>query len=114
MPASLSALSARNVVHPALQVTAGYPVVLSTMDIGGPMDPADRRLVLDVQTLEHLLSLARSSITGRVVLHHLGLRVQVLRDSSGHIWEHLTLLGSEPKPESALLFGNASSFGGAP
>lgn len=108
-PIPLTALSRRNVAkRKPLQYGPDYPEVLSDMEIGGPEDPADRRLVVDAATLQHLLDIARSSLSQRVVLHHVGLRVQVLRDSdTGHRWEHVTLIGSEPKPEpvSALLGG---------
>lgn len=105
-PLPLEALAARNEIKPALQRGPDYPEVLSIREIGGPQDPADRRLILDVQTLEQLLAEARSSMSGRVVIHHAGLRVQTLRDRrSGHRWENLLLLGSETKPEVSGLFG---------
>lgn len=106
-PIPLSALSVRNVVTTnPLQFGPNHPEVVGQHEIGGPQDPADRRLVLDAATLRHLLEIANTSMTQRVVLHHLGLKVQVLRDrKTGHTWEHLTLIGSEPKPETSLLFG---------
>lgn len=105
---TLTALSRRCVHNPRpLQYGPNYPEVVSEVTIGGPEDPADRRLVLDADTLRHLLNLANASLTNRVVLHHLGLKVQVLRDpATGHRWEHLTLIGSEPKSESTGFFGD--------
>jgi len=105
-PAPLSALSARNVVTAnPLQFGPDHPEVLGQHDIGGPEDPADRRLILDSETLGELTRIANTSLTGRVVLHSIGLKVQVLRDRrNGHVWELLTLIGTEPKPETSLLF----------
>lgn len=105
-PIPLTALSARVVAKPPLQMGPNYPDIVSDVEIGGPNDPADRRLVADVEMLEHLLRVARSSVTGRAVLHHVGLRVQTLRDpATGHRWDHVTLIGTEPKPEPAGIFG---------
>ena len=102
---SLTELSKRNVVRPnPLQMGPGYPEVLGDRTIGGPEDPADRRLVLGVDDLQRLLDIARESPSRRVVLHHFGLRVQLLRSREDHHrWEHVTLLGSEAKPERVPL-----------
>lgn len=106
MPQPLTALSQRNVIKPTLQRGPGHPEVLADREIGGPHDPTDRRLVVDSRTLAHLLEIARSSTSGRVVLHQLGIRVQTLRDhTTGHIWDHCTLLGTEPGPEVTLFDG---------
>lgn len=105
MPQPLTALSRRCIVNPRpLQMGPSYPHVVLDREIGGPEDPADRRLILDARTLEALLDIARRSTTQRVVLHHIGLRVQTLEDrENGHRWDHCTLIGSEPKPEPAPL-----------
>jgi len=105
-PLPLEALSRMNEVKPSLQRGPDYPEVLAVREIGGPRDPADRRMVLDTKTLEHLLDVARASLSGRVVVHHAGLRVQTLRDrETGHRWENVLLIGSEAKPEVGGLFG---------
>ena len=104
-PLPLTALSRRNVARVTLQRGPGYPEVISDREIGGPNDATDRRLILDIPTLQHLIDVARTSISQRVTLHHFGVRVQLLRDAdSGHVWEHLTLIGTEPKPERSDLF----------
>lgn len=89
---------------PVLQRGPGYPETLSVFEVGGPSDSADRRLVVDRATLEQLLDVARASLTGRVVLHRVGLRVEVL-ESGGHRWEHVILIGGELRPESPPIFG---------
>ena len=106
MPVPLSALSLRNVAKPPLQRGEDYPEVLSVREIGGPEDPADRRLVVDLATLEQLCEVARTSLSQRVVIHGIGLRVQTLRDrQSGHRWDHVVLIGREPKPGYLALRG---------
>lgn len=85
---------------PVLQRGPGYPETVRTFEVGGPSDPADRRLVVDRATLEQLLDVAKASLTGRVVLHRVGLRVEVLDDGS-HSWEHVVILGGELRPEQA-------------
>lgn len=87
---------------PSLQRGPGYPETLRTFEVGGPSDPADRRLVVDRRTLEQMLDVARSSLTGRVVLHRVGMRVEVLDDGS-HTWEHVVILGGELRPEHVPL-----------
>lgn len=105
MPQPITSLSQRNVVRTPLQRGPGFPEVLRDFEVGGPEDPADRRLILDSKTLRHLLDLAETSPSGRVVLHHIGLRVQVLEDQpSGHRWENVSLIGTEAKPETSGLF----------
>lgn len=108
MPEPLSHLSRRSVAKPPLQRGPDYPDVVSVREIGGPEDPADRRLVLDVATLEELLARAKASPTRRVVVHGIGLRVQLL-DDGAHRWEHVTLLGRAPEPEQIPFIG----FGGS-
>lgn len=98
MPRPLSHLSARLVEKPVLQRGPAYPETLRTFEVGGPEDPADRRLVVDRATLEQMLGLAKSSLTGRVVLHRVGLRVEVL-DDGRHRWEQVIIIGGELEPE---------------
>lgn len=105
-PLPLTALSHRCVAGAGLQMGPAFPEVISDVEIGGPQDSTDRRLILDVKLLSMLLEVARSSSTRRVVLHKLGLRVQRLRDrQSGHVWDHLTLLGLAPEPEEVNILG---------
>lgn len=105
MPRPLSSMSKRSKVKVPIQRGPNYPEILQEIEYGGTEDPADRRLVLDIPTLELLMDRARASMSGRVVINHIGFRVQLL-ESDGHRWEHITLLGSEPKPEvSSLRFG---------
>ena len=99
----LTALSGRSFIRTPIQFGPGYPEVIHDREIGGPRDPSDRRLVLSVHELEQLLEQARASLTQRVILHHVGLRVRTLQGKGGHRWDHVTLLGSKVEPEPAPL-----------
>ena len=93
------------VQKPGLQLP-DRPTVVSDVQYGGDGDPTDRRMVLGVQQLELLLEHARASLTGRVVLHGVGIRVQVLQDRhSAHRFEWCTLLASKLEPEMTGLIG---------
>jgi len=105
MSQPITSLSQRNVVRTPLQKGPSFPEVIRDFEVGGPEDPADRRLILDSKTLRHLLDIAEGTPTGRVVLHQIGLRVQVLQErDGGHRWENVTLIGTEAKPETSGLF----------
>lgn len=67
---------------------------------GGPtVEPTrDRRFYLEAKALEALLDLARQSPTGRVVIHHGGLRVRQVQDG-GSVVEVLSIVGDNPTPE---------------
>lgn len=99
MSLPLSAFSLRNIAKTSPIQLPGRPEIVADRELGGPEDPADRRLVLDTTTLRMLLDRAEASSTSRVVIHQVGFRVQTLADNSGHRWDHVTLLGLEAKPE---------------
>jgi len=76
--------------------------ILKEYIIGGPNVDCDVRFILDVQTLEYLLSVARRSQTKRCVINRAGIRVKVRRAvKSEHIYETLHIDGSKPYPEQA-------------
>ena len=76
--------------------------VLKEYMIGGPNVDCDVRLILDVKTLEYLLSVARRSQTQRCVINRAGIRVKVRRATkSDHVYETLHIDGSKPYPEQA-------------
>lgn len=102
----LNALSGRSYPRTPVQFGPGYPEVVFDREIGGPQDPSDRRLVLSVQELEEMLAQARASLTQRVVVHHIGLRVRTLQDRAGHRWDHVTLIASRMEPEPAPIGGD--------
>ena len=80
--------------------------VLRDVVYGGPdAEPAaDRRLVLDATQLQHLLDIARQSPTGRVVIHHAGLRVRRVLVNATQVVEVLKVVGTDPQPEPFSLF----------
>lgn len=96
-----SALSFHAVAMPGLQLP-GRPTVIRDTQFGGPEDRSDRRMILHVAQLEELLKVAKESMTSRVVIHHFGVRVQLLEAQGGHRYEHCTFVGSKLEAESAL------------
>lgn len=68
--------------------------------IGGPLAADDVRMILDRATLEQLLDMARSSLSGRVVLHRVGFRQRVWRGVDGHTYQTLAIVSHPPVPES--------------
>ena len=76
--------------------------VLKEYMIGGPNVDCDVRLILDVKTLEYLLSVARRSDMHRCVINRAGIRVKVRRSvKTQHVYETLHIDGSKPYPEQA-------------
>ncbi len=96
-PRSLRSLSKRFHQRPVIQLP-GRPRRVDHFEIGGPEDPADRRLQLNTETLKHLLKIAEASEVGVVVMHHAGLEVSVWQDDNGHRYEQVTIIGSDPEP----------------
>jgi hypothetical protein len=109
-PESLSDFAAHSFERPPIQ--EGSIRVVWDRQFGGPAelglgnvgDPSDSRLVLSRQELEMLLKIAEQSITGRVVIHHAGIRVRLLEDG-GHRFKSIRLVGDPPAPETSSIFG---------
>jgi hypothetical protein len=78
----------------------GRDELVRTVTVAGPDAPGDRRVFLSTALLEQCLSVARSSLTGRCLLTHAGVRVDLYQDRHGHRYEVWTLVGVGPKPES--------------
>ena len=77
-------------------------VVIFPSDDNPIASAGDRRLILDVATLDQLAEVAKHSLTKRVVIHHAGIRVETRCDRSGHIWEVWKLTGLQALPERSL------------
>lgn len=67
--------------------------------VGGPATGCDQRLFLTRAQLERLLDVARASITGRVQLDMVGLKVELWEHRSGHAYAVWTLLSLPAKAE---------------
>mgnify|MGYP003112870884 CR=1 FL=1 len=80
---------------------AGQDEILREYVLGGPHSNRDVRLILDSETLDQLLAIAKSSDTRRVVIHRAGIKMKVRRATSGHVYETLHLEGMMPVPEKA-------------
>ncbi len=74
---------------------------LREYQLGGPSSDRDVRFVIDKETLEALLEVAKLSNTQRVILNRAGIRMKVKRARTGHIYETLHLEGLQPVPERA-------------
>lgn len=99
----LSALSAQ--IYERAAISRQGETVLKDVQYGGPPsednpgDLTDRRLYLDTRTLRQLLEVAENSLTGRVVIHHAGLRCRQYL-AGAHKYEVLTLVGDQPVAEN--------------
>ena len=109
-PESLSEFATHSFARPPIQENSVR--VIWDRQFGGPAEPglgnpgdhSDARLVLSRQELQALLAVAEQSITGRVVIHHAGIRVRLLEDG-GHRFKSIRLVGDKPVPETSTLFG---------
>jgi|TARA_B100000073_G_C23397156_1_gene437663 hypothetical protein len=88
------------IIQKLLPLQDGGDDILVEFELGGPESNRDVRLYLEVETLDHLLSVARSSHTGRVVIDKAGIKIKLRRAKSGHQYETLHLNGLQPKPEN--------------
>ncbi|MBU6287626.1 MAG: hypothetical protein KGS10_05635 [Chloroflexi bacterium] len=84
----------------------GAPHLVRASTVGGPDLPGDRRVYLSVDLLERCLAVAKTSPTGRAMLVHAGVRVDLYAED-GHTYEVWTLIGVGPKPEPAPAWMNA-------
>lgn len=73
--------------------------LLRSVVVGGPDLPGDRRVFLSADLLGRCLDVARSAATGRAMLTHAGVRVDVYARADGHTYEVWTLTGYGPQPE---------------
>ncbi len=78
---------------------AGQDEILTEWEFGGPTCMRDVRLIMDVDTLGHLLDVARSSMSRRVIINRAGFRVKLRRARTGHCYETLHVSGLQPTPE---------------
>ena len=79
--------------------TSSGDTLLGETTIGGPLCADDVRMMLDRATLRRLLEYAESSLSGRVVLHGVGFKQRVWRTKTGHVYQTLSLVSQQPKPE---------------
>lgn len=77
----------------------GTDTCLKSVVIGGPEEPGDRRLFLDVELLGHLMAMARVSGTRRVEVPRVGVRVDLYQQPNGHRYEVWKFIGANPRPE---------------
>lgn len=76
--------------------------ILREYMLGGQTSNNDVRMILDVPTLEYLLSVARQSQTRRCIINRAGIRIKVRRAiGTEHVYETLHIDGLKPYPEQA-------------
>jgi hypothetical protein len=78
----------------------GGDEILVAFELGGPESNRDVRLYLDLEVLDHLTEIARSSDMNRVVIDKAGIKIRLRRAKCGHQYETLHLSGLKPKPEN--------------
>lgn len=74
--------------------------------LGGPTSSADARLYLSIADLEKLIEIARSSVTGRVVLNRPGIRVRLWEAPNGHRFESWSIVAAEARAETSSFLSN--------
>ena len=86
--------------HNPLQISS-QDTILREYVLGGPNSHRDVRFLADIETLEHLIEVARRSPMKRVMIPSAGIKLKVHQARSGHIYETLHLTGHKPVPEKA-------------
>jgi len=79
---------------------AGRDELMREAEFGGPASSRDSRFYFDRKELEQLLEICKSSVSGRVIIHHAGVKVRLYRSGSGHMYEAWHLIGSKAVPEA--------------
>jgi len=88
---------------------AGLDAKIGENTIGGPLSGQDVRMLLDRKTLQQLLDIASQSLSGRVQLDGVGFRQRVWRSGNGHVYQTLTLISLQPRPERTPVDGAVSA-----
>ena len=86
--------------HTPLQIS-GQDEILREYCLGGPNSARDVRFIVDVETLEYLLKVAKQSSLKRAIIPSAGIKLKVRRANTGHVYETLHLDGLTPVPENA-------------
>ena len=88
----------------------GRDRVVAESVLGGPSSTVDARLILSRSDLEQLLDVAKSSLTGRVVLRRPGLRVRLFEAPNGHRYEVWSFVAADAVAEQNPIFGADGSI----
>ena len=81
------------------QPTGLQDQLVSETTRGGPLSAEDVRMVFDRKDLEHLISVASSSLSGRVILHGVGIKQKTWRGGDGKVYQTLSIVCRAPQPE---------------
>lgn len=88
------------IVQNLMPIQDGKDEILVEFELGGPQSNRDVRLYLEVEVLDLLLDIAKSSDMRRVVIDRAGIKIRLRRADNGHMYETLHLSGLKPKPEN--------------
>lgn len=77
----------------------GRDRLVETVVVGGPRAGRDTRLMLDVDTLERLLVLAKRSPSRRVVFNRVGIKIRLWQHRDSHRYETWSLVSDTAEPE---------------
>lgn len=78
--------------------------------LGGPEAAVDARMFLTKAELTHMLEVANSSMTGRVILNRPGVKVRLFETEAGHRYEAWTIVAAEAKPERHAMIQDDGSL----
>jgi len=73
--------------------------------IGGPRSHRDQRLILDRRWLSQMSELAEASISGRVLLHQVGIRARMWQAPDGHVFATWSIVYGKAEPEMRSVVG---------
>lgn len=77
----------------------GQDRILRTYTLGGINCGRDIRFIIDVETLEYMIEVARKSESKRALIPSAGIKLMVREATTGHVYETLHIEGGRPVPE---------------
>lgn len=78
----------------------GRDHLIREAEFGGPGSDRDSRFYFDRKELEQLLEIAKTSVSGRVIIERAGIKVRLYAAPSGHQYESWHLIGTRAVPEA--------------
>ena len=101
-----------NCFHPFHRFWVRWMLLLGVLSVTAmPSDAAvDARMFLTKAELTHMLEVANSSMTGRVILNRPGVKVRLFETEAGHRYEAWTIVAAEAKPERHAMIQDDGSL----
>ncbi len=88
--------------HPLIHLPGRADTLVSAVHVGGPEDPADRRLYIGRRFMAACWRAAEAATTSRAVIEDFGLHARAVRDG-GHTFEIVTIQGKHILPEDSAI-----------